>query len=394
MTVAGVAEMVGDGVMYLRGRIVSASCVLDDGVVSVRGDRIVGVRPFTEWTAAQANSETPEFLGTIVPGLVDIHNHGGFGYRFDTVDAAEARAAAEFHQRQGSTSVVASVVTGAPDDMVAQTATLRAVAEEGVLAGIHVEGPFLSEVRCGAQDPKFLIDPDHVLIERLLAAAGGHLRVMTLAPERRGFDVAARLLAAHGVVVALGHSDADYAAFRSALAPGGPGTLVTHLANGMPPLHHRAPGPAAAGLVAAAERRAIVELIGDGVHVESGFAALAFATAPGRVALITDAMQAAGLPDGDYRLGPQPVRVTGGVARVATGAIAGGTATLLQCLRWAVRDCGLPLLDAVVAATSTPAAAAGLDDAGDLRPGLAADAVVLDEKQGLRRVLRHGQWLT
>lgn len=215
------------------------------------------------------------------------------------------------------------MVTGAPDDMVAQTATLRALADDGVLAGIHVEGPFLSEARCGAQDPRFLTDPDPALIERLLAAAGGQLRVMTLAPERRGFDGAARLLAAHGVVVALGHSDANYAEFRGALAPGGPGTLVTHLANGMPPLHHRAPGPAAAALVAAAERYAIVELIGDGVHIESGFAALTFAAAPGRVALVTDAMQAAGLPDGEYRLGPQPVRVTGGVARVASGAIAG-----------------------------------------------------------------------
>ncbi|WP_280319551.1 N-acetylglucosamine-6-phosphate deacetylase [Nocardia wallacei] len=386
--------MVGGGGMHVRGRVVSGAGVLDDGVVSVRGGRIEAVRSYSEWAGAEPDCAPLEFAGTIVPGLVDIHNHGGFGHRFDTVDAAEARAAAEFHQRQGSTSVVASVVTGAPDDMVAQTATLRALADDGVLAGIHVEGPFLSEARCGAQDPRFLTDPDPALIERLLAAAGGQLRVMTLAPERRGFDGAARLLAAHGVVVALGHSDANYAEFRGALAPGGPGTLVTHLANGMPPLHHRAPGPAAAALVAAAERYAIVELIGDGVHIESGFAALTFAAAPGRVALVTDAMQAAGLPDGEYRLGPQPVRVTGGVARVASGAIAGGTATLLQCLRWAVRECGVPLLDAVRAATSTPAAAAGLADVGDLRPGLAADAVVLDEDQGLRRVLRHGQWLT
>ncbi|RDI52106.1 N-acetylglucosamine-6-phosphate deacetylase [Nocardia mexicana] len=380
--------------LQVRGRIVSASHLIDDGVVSICGEQIEAVTTLPEWSAAHRGSEVPPYLGTIVPGLVDIHNHGGYGHRFDTTDVDEARAAAEFHQRQGATSVVASVVTGAPDDMVAQTATLRTLAEDGTVAGIHIEGPFLSEARCGAQDPRYLTDPDPALIERLLEAAGGHLRVMTLAPERQGFDAAAKLLAERGVVVALGHSDAEYAAFRAALAPNGFGTVVTHLANGMPPLHHRSPGPVAAGLVAAAEQQAVVELIGDGVHVEPGFGALVFATAPDRVALITDAMQAAGLADGEYRLGPQSVRVTGGVARVATGSIAGGTATLRQCLRWAVRECGVALPDAVRAATTTPAAAVGLGDIGDLRPGLRADAIVLDSDLGLRRVLRRGQWLT
>ncbi|MBB5914312.1 N-acetylglucosamine-6-phosphate deacetylase [Nocardia transvalensis] len=285
-------------------------------------------------------------------------------------------------------------MTGPPDDMVAQTAALRESAEDGAIAGIHIEGPFLSEARCGAQDPRYLIDPDPVLIDRLLTAGGGYMRMMTLAPERPGFDAAARTLADHGVVVALGHSDTGFADFRNALRPNGFGAIVTHLANGMPPLHHRAPGPVAAGLVAASERQVTVELIGDGVHVDPGFGALVFATAPGKVALITDAMQAAGLPDGDYRLGPQEVRVTGGVARVASGSIAGGTATLLHCLRWAVRECGVPLAEAVRAATATPAAALGLDDVGDLRSGLIADAIVIDATLGLRRVLRHGQWLT
>ncbi|WP_280384492.1 N-acetylglucosamine-6-phosphate deacetylase [Nocardia wallacei] len=380
--------------IYLRGRVVAPSHQYEDGVVVVRADRIAAVQSYAEWAAAHRDSRPPEHLGTIVPGLVDIHNHGGYGHRFDTTDVEQARAAAEFHRRDGSTSVIASVVTGAPDDMVAQTATLRSLAADGTIAGIHSEGPFLSEARCGAQDPRYLTDPDPALIERLLEAAGGHLRVMTLAPERRGFEVAAKQLAGGGVVIALGHSDAEYSEFRAALAPNGFGTLVTHLANGMPPLHHRTPGPVAAGLVAAAHRAAVVELIGDGVHVEPGFGALVFATAADRVALITDAMQAAGLADGEYRLGPQSVRVTDGVARVANGSIAGGTATLLQCLRWTVRECGVSLPDAVRAATATPAAALGLDDVGDLRPGLRADVIVLDADLALQRVLRRGQWLT
>ncbi|MQY18153.1 N-acetylglucosamine-6-phosphate deacetylase [Nocardia macrotermitis] len=375
----------------LRGRIVAASNTFDDGVVTFRGERIVAVESFASWTAAHPDLAPPPFAGTLIPGLVDIHNHGGFGHRFDTTDPGEARGAAEYHLRNGTTTVLAGIVTAAPEDMVAQTATLSGLAADGVIAGVHAEGPFLSEMRCGAQDPRYLLDPDPVLIDRLLAAADGRLRVMTLAPERPGFAAAAAQLAANGVVVALGHSDAGYREFREALSPKGFGTLVTHLANGMPPLHHRTPGPVAAALVAAAHGDAVVELIGDGVHVDVGFGALAFATARGSVALITDAMQAAGLPDGEYRLGPQAVRVRDGVARVASGSIAGGTSTLLDCVRWAVRECGVALPDAVRAATATPAAAAGLDDVGDLRPGCNADILILDEDMGLRRTLRRGR---
>ncbi|MCX4098863.1 N-acetylglucosamine-6-phosphate deacetylase [Nocardia sp. alder85J] len=384
----------GDDGGELRGRIVTADRVLDDGVISISGDRVGAVTDSAEWAARHPDRALPLFSGTIVPGLVDIHNHGGFGHRFDTTDIAEARAAAEFHHAQGTTTVVASIVTAPADEMVAQVAALRELATAGVVAGIHAEGPFLSEVRCGAQDPRYLLDPDPVLTERLLAAADGWLRVMTLAPERPGFDAVATMLARHGVVVALGHSDAAHPEFRAALAPGGSGTLVTHLANGMPPLHHRAPGPVAAALLAAAARAVTVELIGDGVHIDSGFGALVFATAPQRVALITDAMQAAGMPDGGYRLGPQAVQVTEGVARLPGGTLAGGTATLLRCLRWAVRDCGVPLPEAIRAATVTPAAAAGLSEVGDLRPGMFADALIVDDGFDLPRVLRRGQWLS
>ncbi|MVU75819.1 amidohydrolase family protein [Nocardia sp. ET3-3] len=378
--------------LELRGRVVTRAGVLDDAVVTVQGERVAAVRPATEW-ATTHRELPPEYAGTVLPGLVDIHTHGGFGHRFDTVDPAEARAAAAFHHRNGSTSVLASLVTAAPDVMVAQAAALRPLVSDGLIAGIHIEGPFLSRTRCGAHDLAHLTDPDPALIERLLRAADGRLRVMTLAPERPGFDAAAKQLADSGVVVAVGHSDASFTRFRSALSPEGCATLVTHLANGMPPLHHRAPGPVAAGLVAAAQRHAFVELIGDGVHVDSGFGALVFAAAPGRVVLVTDAMQAAGMPDGEYRLGPKSVTVTDGVARVPGGSLAGGTSTLLQGLRWAVRECGAPLAEAVAAVTTTPADAAGLDEVGDLRPGMYADAVVLDEELNLRRVLRRGRWL-
>ncbi|WP_227979464.1 N-acetylglucosamine-6-phosphate deacetylase [Nocardia spumae] len=374
----------------VRGRVVTSHEIIDDAVVEVAGDRIRAVYPFEPERQAGA---APPYRGTLLPGLVDIHNHGGFGHRFDETDPERARAAARYHHRHGTTTLLGSIVTAAPDTMVAQTAALRDVAATGDIAGIHIEGPFLSGKRCGAQDPRYLIDPDPRLIDRLLTAADGCLRMMTLAPERAGFDSAAQRLTASGVVVALGHTDADHETFRRALAPGGTGTLVTHFANCMPPLHHRDPGPMAAALVSAAAGDVFVELIGDGVHVDAGFGALVFAAARHRVVLITDAMQAAGLPDGEYRLGPQPVRVIGGVARVPSGALAGGTATLLHCLRWAVVDCGLGLVDAVRAAATTPAAAIGATDVGELRPGLRADLLVVDSDLELRAVLRRGQWV-
>ncbi|WP_227997315.1 N-acetylglucosamine-6-phosphate deacetylase [Nocardia australiensis] len=380
--------------LEVRGRIVSRSHAIDDGVVSIREERIIAVRPFAQWRAAQPNSSIPEFAGTVLPGLVDIHNHGGLGCRFDTVDPDEARGAAAFHHSRGSTTVLASIVTAAAADMVAQAEVLRGLAEAGVIGGIHAEGPFLAAARCGAQDPRYLRDPDLELTDQLLTAANGHLRVMTIAPERPGYEQVAQRLSDNDVVVSLGHSDTDFTGFRHALRPNGVGSLVTHLANGMPPLHHREPGPVAAGLVAAAAQDAVVELIGDGVHVDPGFGALVFATAPGRVALITDAMQAAGMPDGEYRLGPQTVRVTDAVARVPSGSIAGGTASLLQCLTWAVTSCAVPLRNAVISATSIPATAAGIVDVGDLEADQFADLLIVDDNLRLRRVLRRGQWLT
>ncbi|PXX65120.1 N-acetylglucosamine 6-phosphate deacetylase [Nocardia tenerifensis] len=392
--VSGGAGVLTGAESVVRGRVVSANASLDDGVVSIDGERIATVLSFPEWRAAHPDSPEPRFAGTLLPGLVDIHNHGGFGHRFDTVDAAQARAAARFHHASGSTTVVASIVTAAAADMVEQTAVLRELATEELLGGVHAEGPFLSEARCGAQDPRYLRDPDLELTDRLLTAADGQLRMMTLAPERAGYDAVAQRLTDNGVVVALGHSNADYASFRKALRPTGVGTVVTHLANGLPPLHHREPGPVAAGLVAAAAGHATVELIGDGVHVDPGFAALVFATAPGRVALITDAMQAAGLSDGEYRLGPQSVTVRHGVARIANGSIAGGVSTLLDCVARAVRESGVPLADAVRAATATPAAALRLPEVGDLRAGYFADLLIVDESLRLRRVLRRGEWLS
>ncbi|MBF6239845.1 amidohydrolase family protein [Nocardia otitidiscaviarum] len=380
--------------LHLRGRVVSAGYPFEDGVVTVSGERITAVRSFTDWKAQRPCSPTPLPVGTLLPGLVDMHNHGGGGHGFDTLDAEEATAAAEYHHALGTTTILASIVSAPADEMVEQVAMLRELAAVGMIGGIHVEGPFLADTRCGAHDRRHLLAPDPRLTSRLLDAAGGHLRVMTLAPELPGFDTVARMLADRGTVVALGHSEADFDAFSKALRPNGFAASVTHLGNGMPPIHHRASGAGAAALTAASRGQIVVELIGDGVHVDAGFGTMVFAVAEDQIALVTDAMRAAGMPDGRYRLGAREMEVGGGVARTEDGFIAGGTSHLLQGVSWAVRECGISLAEAVRAASLTPAIALGLTEVGDLCPGRYADVLVVDDELGLRRVLRRGRWLS
>ena len=207
---------------------------------------------------------------------------------------------------------------------------------------------------------------------------------------------------ATGILPALGHTDADadtaWASLRSALdgAPRGGRPLVTHVFNGMPPLHHRAPGPVAACLAQAARGEAVLEVIGDGVHLDAATVRMLFdLVGADGIALVTDAMAASGMPEGSYTLGGRDVVVAGRTARLADGgSIAGGVATLLEVVRWCVLEAGVPLRDAVRAASLTPARALGLPDVGALRAGLRADVLVVDDDLRLRSVLRAGHRLS
>jgi N-acetylglucosamine-6-phosphate deacetylase len=225
---------------------------------------------------------------------------------------------------------------------------------------------------------------------------------MTYAPERRGADRLPALLGGHGVLPALGHTDCDaataWASLRSVLeaAPRGGRPLVTHVFNGMPPLHHRAPGPVAACLAQAARGEAVLEVIGDGVHLAAETVRMLFdLVGPQAVCLVTDAMAASGMPDGGYTLGGREVTVADRTARLADGgSIAGGVATLLDVVRWCVRDVGVPFADAVVAASRTPADVMGWTDVGALEAGRRADLLVVDDVLEPVRVLRAGTWVT
>lgn len=301
--------------------------------------------------------------------LVNIHCHGAVGAEFG-LDAEGSRRAAAHHRETGSATLVASLVSASDSDLKDRVAVLAPLVADGTLAGIHLEGPFLSLARKGAHDPTQLRDPDVGLIEELVELAAslgapGALRQITFAPEREGSDELVRALVAHGIRPAVGHTDADADLVGRTLAEvaglqGAP-ALVTHLFNGMPPFHHRAGGPVAAALTAAARGDALVELITDGVHVAPDVVRMVFETVgPDAVVLVSDSMAATGLGDGTYQLGSLTVEVTDGTARTDTGSIAGSTSTLADCVRWAVEVAGVDRLDAERSATVTPARALGL----------------------------------
>ncbi|MGG5173759.1 N-acetylglucosamine-6-phosphate deacetylase [Pseudarthrobacter sp. J1763] len=395
----------------VTGRLVTDGEVIDEGLVALEADRIVYAGTAAEfslpgWDANDASLQRQALPleRTIMPGLVDIHCHGGDGGDFPGGDEDSARQAIDFLHKAGTTTLLASMVTAAEADLIKGIELYVRLSNEGLIHGIHLEGPFLSHARCGAQNPAFLLSPDLSLAARLVAAGQGKLKTMTYAPELEDAGALVDFLAAHGVTPSLGHTDCDDQCAEESLAgakvalsatSAGGRPTVTHLFNGMPPMHHRAPGPVAASLRAAASGLAAVELIGDNTHLDPRTVRSVFEWVGGEnVVLVTDSMAAAGLSDGAYMLGPSPVTVTDGVATLdATGSIAGGTATLLQVIQRTVAA-GVPLPIAVRSATAVPAAVLGLShEVGSLKAGYRADLVVVDAQLQLAGVVRGGRWL-
>ncbi|MFI2509298.1 N-acetylglucosamine-6-phosphate deacetylase [Streptomyces sp. NPDC018972] len=365
-------------------RVVLPTGTVDDGRVTVEGTRIASTGP--------GNAETVDLSGHwVVPGFVDLHNHGGGGASFTGGTAEDVLKGVRTHRLHGTTTVVASAVTGDLHFLARQAGMLAELAQQGDIAGIHFEGPFISPCRKGAHDEGLLRDPDPAEVRKLIDAAHGQARMMTLATELPGGLDSVRLLAEHGVIAAVGHTDATYEQTLRAIDAGA--TVATHLFNAMPPLGHRAPGPIAALLE---DERVTVELINDGTHLHPAALRLAFHHAgAARVAFVTDAMDAAGFGDGHYMLGPLEVEVADGVARlVEGGSIAGSTLTLDRAFQRAVTVDGLPVEDVVRAISANPARLLGLDDRiGSLEPGKDADLVVLDADFALKGVMRRGEWV-
>lgn len=368
----------------------------DDFWAVFDGDRITAAGTGADWAvhAAGCADVTDAAGGLLTPGFIDLHGHGGGGASFDDGTDAIERALA-VHRAHGTTRSVLSLVANPAAALEASLTAIADLAERDPLVlGSHLEGPFLAPSRKGAHNPDFLAAPSPAAVERLVAAARGTIRQLTLAPELPGALDAIPVLAAQGVVVAVGHTEADEDLARAAFDRGA--RLLTHAFNAMPGIGHREPGPVVAAIM---DERVTAELVLDGVHVHPDVARLLLDAAPGRVALITDAMAAAGAADGTYRLGSLDVAVTDGVARVrqpdgSPGSIAGSTLTLDHALRAATQLCGMSLPAAVAALTSVPAQALGLGDRlGRLAPGYAADAVLLSGAYQVRAVWGAGRRL-
>ncbi len=393
----------------LSGRLHTGYAEHEDGLVVVEDGRVVYAGARSGHPSGNRGEHHVLAPGQmILPGLVDVHCHGGFGADFSSSEEGAIRATLDAFHHQGTTTLVASLVTASREDLLAAEPLLAALTGDGLVAGIHLEGPFLSTARCGAQDPAWMRDPDLGLASDLIEAAAGTLRTMTFAPELPDAQELAELLVAHGVVPSLGHTDADavtvdialrrlQALLHDAAVDGMPRSpTVTHLFNAMPAIHHRFPGPVPACLRAAAQGRVVVELIADGTHLDPFIVAWVFELAGAdNIALVTDGMAATGLSDGTYTLGAAEVRVQDGVASlVSNGSIAGGTTTMLEVLRRTV-GAGVPLGDALRSATVVPARVLGLaGEAGSLTTGALADLLVVGANLELGAVMRRGEWVS
>ena len=389
--------------LALHGTAVLEQGLVPDALLLIGGGDILWAGPAAHAPQHRA-ARTLAHDGLLLPGLVDLHCHGGGGASFpDASDASEMLTAVREHRRHGTTSLVASLVTADAAMLRERVRDLSQLAADGEIAAIHLEGPFLSVERRGAQNPEHIVDGDAELVRELAAIAGGALATMTVAPEVEGADGVIEALADVGAVPSLGHTDGSSSQMTHAISTArtalrrqrgrSPLPTATHLFNGMRPIHHRDPGPALAALDAAARGELVVEVIADGVHLDARTVAHVFSiAAEDTVVLVTDAMAAAGMPEGQYRLGALDVTVEAGVATLTgAGAIAGGTAHLLDVLRFAVLEAGVDLVQAVRAASSVPAAVLGLQDRiGSLAAGRRADVVLADAQLNPVSVLRAG----
>jgi len=368
-------------IQHLHGRAFVRGAILDDVLVTV-GDGVIA--DLVQTADVPAAAERTKNL--IVPGFIDGHIHGGDGADFMDADDAGNAKILSFHARHGTTAVAATTLSASPRDLRGAVAAIaRASRAGGQICAIHLEGPYINAERAGAQDRSSIRPPDIQELGTLLAEAPELPWIVTLAPELPG----ARALIEHfhgRVKFSIGHTAADYRVATLAIEWGA--SHFTHLFNAMTGLHHREPGAVGAAMVSPA---ATVELIADGLHVHPAILHLAARMMPNRVALVSDAIRACGMPDGTYKLYKHDVTVTGWAARLDDGALAGSLLTMSAAVRNMVELAGLPIESVIPLATEVPARILGVADRkGRLERGYDADVVLLDDSLGVERVFVKG----
>lgn len=375
-------------------RAFTPSAQIHDPGILIRDGVIEEISPREAMSLPAGALEVKATDQTAAPGFLDVHIHGAGGRDVMEANPEALGAVTRKVAQYGTTSLLATTVTASPEDTcraaegIASYITHQhglAEARAEVL-GIHFEGPFISNERRGVHPPKWIQSPSLELLERFLHAAAGNARLMTIAPEVPGATPCIDAALKAGLVISIGHTDANYEQARFAMAHGA--RSATHTYNAMRPFSHRDPGVIGAVLTSPEIH---AELIADGVHVEEAAMKLLLqAKGTERVILVSDGLSATGMPDGQYLLGDFEVTVSNGVCRNAAGVLAGSTLTLDRALRNIV-NLGVPLPDAVRMLTSNPASLLGIDfKKGALRAGADADVVLLDEALRVTQVWTRG----
>ncbi len=362
--------------MIIRnGLVYGENCQFAMADVALEGERIAQIAPPGSLPAEGALDARG---GYVLPGFVDIHSHGAVNVDFCDADAAGLERMLAYYGKAGVTSLVPATMSYSQPILAGIMKTAAGYFDKdgfgAVLRGVNMEGPFLNTEKRGAQNPKYIVNPDFAMFDALFEESGGYIKLVDIAPEQPGSLEFIRHVRGR-CVVSLAHTNADYDTAAAAFKAGA--SHVTHLFNAMPPFTHRAPGVVGA----AGDYAAYVEIVADGIHLHPAVVRAVFSWfGPERVCLVSDSMRGTGMPDGEYDLGGQQVKLQGNKATLAQGgAIAGSATNLADCCRCAVRF-GVPIESAVRAATLNPATAAGLQGrVGSLAAGKRADVVVWDK---------------
>lgn len=373
-----------------NARILTPDGWIENGSLLIRNGTISRISSSSEMNV-EDESEDHERVdacgGLLLPGFIDIHVHGGGGYDAMLGSVEHIQGMCRFHASNGTTSLLATTLTATHEEIVtalecaAQSMKVVREPDGANLLGVHLEGPFLNAARCGAQNPKDLREPSIEEFDVFWSASQGTIKLMTIAPELNHAEEVIRHAVNKGVVISLGHTDSDFETMQRATEWGA--TQVTHLFNGMKPLHHREPGAAGGSLML---DQLAVELICDGIHVHPSLIQWAFNIKPeGKVLLITDSMCAAGCPDGEYVIGKLPVIMKQGKVYLkqedgTEGSLAGSSLTMIEALANAVKFTGMDIADVVPALTIHPATQIGVHHAkGTIELGKDADLIIVNE---------------